>query len=581
MTLLLLLRPHGLGAPTPPYASPTPFAWTEPGETPQERLARLAFTTVLCKSTGEPVDILDKLLTRQFVQQGNLPESYAITMNMDEENYPFALLELQPRVKVYRVATPQELADDPLIVNKLVFYGSLSSEGIDEDSETGQAKLTFQDPRWVLNDRYVPTPVTFSQVDQGDILWQIIATQNARPNGDTWIRQGGTTTGTLRDRTYDAGKEVAGLIDDMTKVDGGCDVSFTPVDYWSVDGTAAMGVFNAHAERGIDRPDALFISGATLDEGTSGGLPSNCYMRRTRAKTITSATSVGTADTQTYANTSSPYGLLEAYETFSDVSISQTLLDKSVGKVANGQNAPMILEVKNPTEEAPQPLLDYAIGDQVYATCRRGGMQFFSLPVRVHGIDITLDQTGKLTTKPTLATLPETIVSPTLPPGGGGGVPGGGIPPGAERITGTWSATGGGPSVNSNDTSVMFGASPSVTLDQGGASCWMGNTANGLSVGTDYTISTYVRGPSAAPSPAGTSCRLYAGGTSLFVGTTYGDNDSAHIWNATQATRETWTLISVTFTADSSSMRCGLFTNTTDGASIVYTARDYWTITPA
>lgn len=555
----------------PPYANPTPYAWTEPGETPAELYARLAFTTVLCKATGEPVDILDRLASRQLVQQGNLPESYAITMNVEDANYAFALLEQQPRVKVYRPSTPAELALDPLTVNQLEFYGTLPSEGIDEDSDTGLAKLTFQDPRWVLNDRYVPAAVTFTQVDQGDILWQIIATENAKTNGDTWIRQGSTTTGTLRDRTYDAGKEVAGLIDEMTKVDGGCDVSFTPVDYWSLDGTAAMGVFNAHAERGQNRPDALFISGPDL--------PANCSFRRTRAKTITSATSVGSADSQTYANTTSPFGLLEAFETYSDVSISQTLLDKSVGKVANGQNAPMILEVKNPTREAPVPILDYGIGDTVYATCIRGGMVFTNLPVRVHGIDITVSQNGDIATKPTLATLPETIVSPTLPPGGGGGVPSDPSSPGAERIDTPHGTTTGGLKVYPETTVTHDGeASLSLNVFLAGSASVQGS-ARGLVVGNQYTIRAWARGNSAAPGAGGTICRIVTG--ALYgIPQVNGTNDAAHIWNATQATREAWThSLEVTFTAAMTDHPIFLQIATGDAGVPVYTAT--WTIEPA
>lgn len=560
------------------------FAWTEAPDTPDILVARLKFTTVLCKSTGEPVDLLDKLISRQLVQQLNLPASYAITMNMDDANYPYAVYEQFPRAKVYRAATSTELAIDPTTQNVLCFYGSLPSDAIDEDSETGQAKLTFQEPSWVFNDRYLPANVTFSQVDQGTILWDVIATENAKTNGDTWIRQGSVATGTLRDRTYSAGKNVSGLIQDMTTVDGGCDVGLTPVDYWSIDGSRGMATFNAYSQRGSDMPSVLFIHGDTLTDGTSGGLPSNCSgFRRTRAKTITSATSVGSADTQTYANTTSPAGLLETYDTYSDVSISQTLLDKSVGTVANAQNAPMVLEIKNPFDAgpnaAPQPLIDYGLGDTVYATERRGGMVFIGLPVRVHGIDVTISQEGALTTKPTVATLPQTIVSPVLPGGGTGGALG------SERVTLPASGHGAAnfiyPSsaVPSPDGSTVV----AVTTTGGNVEGTIAGGINGLVVGQKYAFTMQVRGSDIAPSGGGTIFAAWVDSVvsvpSIGSGSsTFSSNDAANVWSATLATRQAWNLLTVTFTATRTSYYCGVEINESD-ANPVYTAS--WAVNPA
>lgn len=577
MTLLLLLRPHGASVAVPEG----PFSWDDAGETPDELEQPLVFTVWLAKSTGELVDILDELTQRQIQQQLNLPTGFTITMRMDDRAYPFALLEQAPRLKVFRASTPAELAADPLTVNQLVFYGTLPSEGVQEDAKGGLAQLSFQDPMWVLNQRFVQTSTSFAQVDQGLILWQIIDAQNALPNGDTFIREGSVLTGTLRDRTYDAGKQVADLIQEMTQVDGGCDVAFQPVDYWELDGTDAMGTFNAYPQRGQDRPGALFVYAAALEDGTDGGLKSNVgNMVRTRAKTITKATSVGSADTQVYQNTTSPYGLLEDWETFSDVSISQTLLDKSVGKVANAQNAPMIIEVSDPTIEAPVPLIDYLPGDTVYATCRRGGMAFFSLPVRVHGIDITIDQNGAIVTKPTLATLPETIVAPTLPDGGGVGSGGGTL--GTERVTAPTHGTLG--TVVNPDSDIahgsdivvsLAGASPSVVANATGS-------INGLVVGQDYVLTVLARGNDAAPVGGGSRFLIWIDPASPIFGgsgSVASADDHAHIWNATLAVRQALVELTVEFTATATSLNCGIVMTAVDAGVKVYTTA--WSIAPA
>jgi hypothetical protein len=579
-----LLYPDTLLDPDGLYVGP--FSWTSGGDTPDELAEPLSFTTVLCKSTGEPVDFLTRLDGRQIIQQLNLPVSYSIIMRMEDPAYEFALLDQNPRLKVYRPSTAAELVAHPTVVSQLVFYGSLPALGVEEDSGTGMAKLTFQDPMWVLNQLYVQAAVTYTGVDQGSILWQLIALQNARTNGDTWIRQGVITTGILRTISYTPGKELAGLIQEMTATDQGCDVAFLPVDYYSIDGTRAMGTFNAYAQRGSLLPDQKFVYTAPLTVGEGGGLKSNVgSIKRTRAKTVTSATSVGATDTQTYQNTTSPFGLLEDYETFSDVTISQVLLDKAVGKVANGQNSPMILEVSNPTREAPQPLIDYNLGDTVYVTCRRGGMEFYDIPVRVQGIDITITKDGVLQTKPTLASLPSTIVSPTIP-GGGGVSDGTGDAPGAERASPPAVGVNAAVTTPSHGTGGVTFLNDGVTDPDdafnctGGGGGWIYGTILGLVAFEHYILKVWVRGQATYDVPATKSFKLFVGGTASVPGEEQSADDSAHIWNATQATRETWTQLSLPFLSNATSMKFGIIMQPCSFFTQSVFAH-HWTVEPA
>ena len=368
----------------------------------------LTFTCTLCKSTGENVEDLTKVINRRFVQQLNLPSGFSLWYDLYGENYASAIVDASPRLKVWRPSTDAELAGDPTTVRQLVFYGVLPSDATAEDADYGFIDLQFQEPTCVFADRNLTANVTYTQIDQGTILWNLIALQNARTNGDTWIKQGNTATGILRDRTYVAGKNLAELVSEMTKVDGGCDVDFVPVDYYSVDGSRSMGVFSAFAKQGTDKPLARFVYADSMTQGQSGGLDSNVKnIKRRRAKALTMATSVGVGGiVQSYQNTGSGFGLNEEYETFSDVSVLQTLMDKSVGKVLNRQSAPQVFDIIGPTPEAPQPFYDYNIGDTVYLTVRAGGFQVFNQPVRVMGIDIGIGQEGQLTDTKILVATP-------------------------------------------------------------------------------------------------------------------------------------------------------------------------------
>lgn len=522
----------------------------------------LAFNFDLCKPSGEPIEELVRFQNRRITHTLNLPTVVSFDMDMYAPQYPFMLLEAGPRIKVYRTASDAELAIDNVTRRKLLAYATLPSEGSEEDANSRFATMTFKEPMWVLDDRYVDASVTYTQVDQGMILWQVQTLENAKPNGDTYVKQGSVLTGTLRDRTYDPGKNVSGLIDDMTKVDGGCDVAFVPVDYYALNGSNGMGTFNAYKQRGLDRPDVHFVYAAPREDGTSGGLDTNVgNMKRRRAKVFTKATFVGSGGIQqSYQNVASPYGLSEDYETVSDVSIPQTLLDKAVGVVANRQNAPMIIDVLSPTTEAPQPYHDYDLGDIVYCTCRSGGMEFYDLPMRVMGIDIAIDQNGKLDVTLTLATLAADVPTVTLPPDGSSPVPetppsGGGSGDDNSSVTIPHTAVHGTCAISS---SPEYNGNLTKYFQPNANPGWVyGYTVSGLTPGATYKITCQSRGPDVALT--GDKWQLWAGDASNLSGATYGPDESGRVFSGTAATRKGWDEASVTFVADQEECYTGIY----------------------
>lgn len=362
----------------------------------------LRFEYVLCKASGEPYAESLGSLGRTFTRRLNTPASAKITVRLDDPISAYCNPDNAPRLKIYRSATPAELAANPSAVRQLIFYGSLPPTGVSDDASAGTSEATFQDPRWILNQRFLPAPAVFATTDQAAILYSLLTAQNTRTGGDTFMTNSGANVTPTRDRTYDAGKNLAELINELTQVDGGPDVDCTAVDGYP--SGRGMGVFTVFKQQGTDRPDAVFVWGAPTPDGTVGGLPTNVVnVKRSRGDVITQATFQGTdvngvAITQTYGNPAgSGYGLAEYYETLQDVSQTTTLNEKAVGKVSAFQSPPSIWEVDTPLPNAPLPFVEYNVGDTVRLSVRRGSMLLDRQPVRVMSIDLTISQNGEVT----------------------------------------------------------------------------------------------------------------------------------------------------------------------------------------
>lgn len=382
----------------------------------------MSFSFVLCRPTGEPLGealqaqkrSLDLLLNGVHTAHLGIP----VTDPLAAEIEPGA-----SRMKVYRSPSAAELAADPGAARSLVFYGSLPAQNVREEAKAGLIDVTFADPRWVLAHRYILgvnfdagtppveilSPTNFIGLDQGEILWQVITLQNTRlfPVAqefyDTWIRQGSTTTGIVRDRIYDA-QLVSTIFEQMTQVIDGPDVDITARDgYSEATSSRIMADLQVYARQGSDRPDAQFLFGQ--------GYASNVDdMRRTYQPVTTQATLVGTATdgkaphSRYSAADGSVYGLLEEYGSDSDVSDVATLASKTRGTVESGKTPREVIEIMGPTPDAPRPFEDYYLGDTIRASCRKGSMVFTDRELRVHGFQIALDQTGEPAVTLTTAT---------------------------------------------------------------------------------------------------------------------------------------------------------------------------------
>jgi len=348
---------------------------------------------VVCRASGEPFGEALDARDRSCAWRLNGVHTARLVLDLED---PLAA-ELAPglaRLKVYRSRTQAELAQNPALTRQLVFYGSVPAEAVREDAGGGTIEAVFSDPRWVLGSRYSLGTETYAATDQGLIAWNLVATQNSRPGGDTWIRQGGVTTGVTRDRTYDR-RPVLNLLDDLTRVISGPDIDIDPRDGWSeAIPTAVMANLRVYAQQGTDRPDVHLVYGR--------GLPSNVEtIERTYLPVLTAATFTGTGTataglTSTYnVATASPYGLLETVESEPDITVQATLDQRATGVVQARQTPTPVLTVGELTADAPRPWEAYYLGDTVRVTARRGAMRITGEPFRVHGIDLAVDADGR------------------------------------------------------------------------------------------------------------------------------------------------------------------------------------------
>lgn len=359
---------------------------------------------VACAYTGEPIGEIPAIGAKTLALQLNGVHQATVTARLTDPLAPSLLPGLAPRLKVYRTRSASELAADPTLQPELVFYGSLPAENVQADAAADALTLTFSDPRWVLARRYSAPTVgsdTYAATDQGSILWGLVNTQNARTGGDTWIRQGGVTTGTTRDRTYDR-RSVLELFDEMTKVLDGPDVDVDPRDGWTEAGNRVMANLRVYGRQGSD------LSG-TVAFAYGEGLASNVlaaqvsYLPQTTYATFTGTQGDAAAPLSASYGTPSevPFGLLEQYQSDPDVSTSATLAAKATGAVLEGQGLRAVVTVAQPTSEAPQPWEHYYLGDTVRAVIRKGAIEL-DQQVRVAGFTVTTQTDGREDTGLTL-----------------------------------------------------------------------------------------------------------------------------------------------------------------------------------
>lgn len=360
---------------------------------------------VVCGPDGTEYGEAEQAKQRKLTMLLDGVHSAALTLTL----FDSLALRMQPgigRAKVYRAPSTKQLEANPATQPSFLFYGQLPAHNFELDTAAdtdGQAKGVYQDPRWRLAEISTLGTETFTAVDQGDILWQLILAQNGRlaGAGDTYIRQGGTTTGTLRTRDYTTATgsgqaAVQQLFDEMVALDGGCDYDITPFDGWKQSPQSlVMGTLNCYAKQGSDRPNAQFVYGTELLSNCTGMQLS--FQKITTLSTRTGSDATGlplSATAGTPSSIAGQYGLLELIQSEPNAIDAATLTKKVIGDIAALSGLQPILTIQQPLIDAPSAFEDYFLGDTIYATCHKGAFVLNRQALRVHGIDLDIDENG-------------------------------------------------------------------------------------------------------------------------------------------------------------------------------------------
>lgn len=230
-------------------------------------------------------------------------------------------------------------------------------------------------------------------IDAGDAMLEVLAEANAER--DTGIVPGANppSSATLDSLTYE-GKVNADAIVELAGTRGGPDYEVIPVANENGEGST-LGRFEVYAPQGIDRPEAVFGYGA----GTVG----NCtdadrQTSRPRNRVIVYGDE-GIRGIAEDVQSQDRYGLWTYTESMSDT-VDLSLLQARADELLQPDPARIVSFTPDASRIdasgaplAPQPWLDYWLGDTVRAIIRKGAFVYDGTP-RIDALDIELDDDG-------------------------------------------------------------------------------------------------------------------------------------------------------------------------------------------
>lgn len=286
-----------------------------------------------------------------------------------------------------QAAEVAELASDLVVYHGGVkrFRGRLGSSSDTLDGTAHAASFSAVDYRGMLARRIIwpGKTIAFSQVEQTGIAWTLISDTQAL--GTLGITHGSGTSPVLRDRNYNEGDGIGGLLDDLGRVDNGYD--------WEVDANLR---FNTYwPQRGLFRTDPLEygvqVSGVTRTVDTTNFANA---VRYSGDDTVAAATAV---------QAPGPEGRWEIQQGDPSVTIAQTVIDKANWLLATDA-------VVTPTYSLtlssgwwdPSKIW---LGDTVRFLCRSGRLDVDSTN-RVTQVDVAVDDQGRETVTLTHGAVP-------------------------------------------------------------------------------------------------------------------------------------------------------------------------------
>ncbi len=141
-----------------------------------------------------------------------------------------------------------------------LYRGRIGATQDSHDGNRHQMTVASADYRAVLGRRllFEGDTLTYTQVDQSQLAWQLISNTQGRAGGYLGIVRGaGQTTGVLRDRTWKPGETVLHYLDLLSNVRDGFEYVLRPLS-----GTTDIAFDLFYPSRGTDRQVVLDFPGA-------------------------------------------------------------------------------------------------------------------------------------------------------------------------------------------------------------------------------------------------------------------------------------------------------------------------------
>jgi hypothetical protein len=258
----------------------------------------------------------------------------------------------------------------------------------------GGINVTAGSPYTLLDRRRLQGTFSRSAIDAGQIVSELLTAENAR--GTTRLRMGAIAASVARDRTYEPGKSVQEIIDQLADVDDGFYFVENPVD--DTPGVYAELVI-LYPASGVDQPDARFEFG--WEAGEAIGNLEGFTVAETLPTNGVTATGSGEGEgakltsRKEDASSIATYDLLETEIAFSDVSIQATLDAHALEGLQPAPGATFAVEVVAAGGVGgiyvPRLWRDFDVGDTGRVTIHDGATRFDDVPVRMTEATVGVD----------------------------------------------------------------------------------------------------------------------------------------------------------------------------------------------
>ena len=225
----------------------------------------------------------------------------------------------------------QELQTDLWLYRDGVLQDRFRVVAIDQEwGEDGETELSVQAVcyRRILASRHVITPLTFTNVSQGDIVWGLIQHAQAQTNGNLGITLGSTGPTILRSRSYLPGQNILEAITDLAQADGNM--------IWDIDANLQLFVDVAGNSPLIAMPAQLGTNVRNMAKPSGAALFGNVAL-------VSGDTQFTTLEVQTSTTLATDArGRWEKYRSFSQEQTQANLVEQALGIVESTQSPSVV-----------------------------------------------------------------------------------------------------------------------------------------------------------------------------------------------------------------------------------------------